>query len=79
MPLLNGISRGFERQCDRYALERTGLVDAYRSAFQKLAILNKVDPDPPALVVWFLEDHPPLRERLAMADTVPALALSAHP
>jgi STE24 endopeptidase len=68
MPLLNGISRAFERQCDLYALQRTGLVDAYRSAFQKLAVLNKVDPDPPALAVWFLEDHPPLRERLALAD-----------
>jgi STE24 endopeptidase len=69
MPLLNAVSRAFERQCDRYALRRTGLVDAYRSAFQKLALLNKVDPDPPALAVWFLEDHPPLRERLALADT----------
>jgi STE24 endopeptidase len=69
MPPLNAISRAFERQCDRYALRRTGLVDAYRSAFQKLALLNKVDPDPPALAVWFLEDHPPLRERLALADT----------
>jgi len=68
MPILNAISRAFERQCDRYALKRTGLTSAYRSAFQKLAVLNKVDPDPPWPVVWFLEDHPPLRERLAMAD-----------
>ena len=71
-PGIRAVSRAFERQCDRYALQRTGLVDAYRSAFQKLGTLNKVDPDPPPLAVWLLEDHPPLRERLAMADTVSA-------
>jgi len=69
-PAQNALSRYFERQCDRYALMRTGLRDAYRSAFQKLARLNKADPDPHPLVVWFFEDHPPIRERLRLADTV---------
>jgi STE24 endopeptidase len=69
-PAQNALSRYFERQCDRYALIRTGLRDAYRSAFQKLARLNKADPDPHPLVVWFFEDHPPIRERLRLADTV---------
>ena len=45
-PLQNAVSRRFERQCDRYALERTGLKDAYLSAFRKLARLNKDDPQP---------------------------------
>ncbi|MFN4258050.1 MAG: M48 family metalloprotease [Gemmataceae bacterium] len=67
-PLNNAISRFFERQCDRYALRRTGFVDAYRSAFAKLAKLNKSDPDPHPLVVWLLYDHPPIRERIALAD-----------
>jgi STE24 endopeptidase len=66
-PVQNAISRHFERQCDRYALERTGLVDAYRSAFIKLARLNKADPDPHPFVVWMFEDHPPIRERLRLA------------
>jgi STE24 endopeptidase len=70
MPLENAISRFFERQCDRYALERTRLVAAYRSAFTKLARMNKTDPDPAPLVVWLFDDHPPIRERLAMADMV---------
>jgi STE24 endopeptidase len=67
-PLQNGLSRFFERQCDRYALARTGQPAAYRSAFVKLARLNKADPDPHPLLVWMFEDHPPIRERLALAD-----------
>ncbi len=43
-PLQNAVSRRYERQCDRYALQRTGLRGAYVSAFQKLARLNKDDP-----------------------------------
>jgi STE24 endopeptidase len=67
-PLENAISRHFERQCDRYALRRTGAAAAYRSAFIKLAQLNKADPDPHPLVVWLFHDHPPIRKRLALAD-----------
>jgi STE24 endopeptidase len=69
-PLQNAVSRFFERQCDRYALRRTRLVDAYRSAFTKLARMNKADPDPHPVVVWFFDDHPPIRQRLALADAV---------
>jgi STE24 endopeptidase len=67
-PLQNAVSRFFERQCDRYALARTGLPRAYRSAFIKLARINKSDPDPHPLVAWLFYDHPPIRERLALAD-----------
>src|SRR5262249_54919833 len=67
-PIQNAISRAFERQCDRYALERTHNATAYQSAFIKLARLNKADPDPHPLVVWLHHDHPPIRERLAMAN-----------
>jgi STE24 endopeptidase len=67
-PALNALSRFFERQCDRYALERTGRPDAFRSAFVKLAHINKADADPHPLVVWLFDDHPPIRERLAMAQ-----------
>jgi STE24 endopeptidase len=66
-PAQNALSRFFERQCDRYALDRTGHSDAYRSAFIKLARMNKADADPHPLVVWIFDDHPPIRERLAMA------------
>ena len=67
-PLQNALSRHFERQCDWYALEQTQLVDAYRSAFTKLARLNKADPAPHRLEVFLTHDHPPINERLAMAE-----------
>jgi STE24 endopeptidase len=67
-PLQNAISRRYERQCDNYALERTGLRAAYVSAFRKLAKLNKDDPHPHPLEVFLFHSHPPISERLAMAD-----------
>ncbi|MCA9267704.1 MAG: M48 family metalloprotease [Planctomycetales bacterium] len=67
-PLQNTLMRRFERQCDWYALERTQAVDAYRSAFTKLCRMNKTDPDPHWLEVLLLDDHPPIVERLRMAD-----------
>ena len=68
-PLQNAISRHYERQCDRYALKRTGLRDAYRAAFTKLARLNKADMEPNRVEVFLLHSHPPIKERLAMADS----------
>lgn len=67
-PFQNAVSRRFERQSDRYALERTGLREAYLSAFRKLAKLNKDDPNPHWLDVFLFHSHPPIAERLAMAD-----------
>jgi STE24 endopeptidase len=67
-PLQNAVSRHFERQCDRYALRRTGMNDAYLSAFRKLARLNKDDPDPHWLDVLLFHSHPPVAQRLAMAE-----------
>ena len=66
-PMLNAVSRFYERQCDRYALDRTHNPSAYRSAFIKLAKINKSDPDPHPLIAFLFYDHPPIRERLAMA------------
>ncbi len=66
-PLGNAVSRFFERQCDQYALDHTNSKEAYRSAFIKLAKLNKADPDPNPFVVWFFHDHPPIKERVGMA------------
>ncbi len=67
-PLQNAMSRRFERQADRYALDSTGLNDAYLSAFRKLARLNKDDPNPHWLDVLLFHSHPPVAERLAMAE-----------
>jgi len=67
-PLSNAISRYFERQCDRYALQLTSLYQPYVSAFTKLSRLNKADPDPPWLEVFLFHDHPSIGQRLNMAD-----------
>lgn len=67
-PIQNVLSRRFERQCDRYAITRTGFRDAYRSAFRKLARLNKDDPTPHPLEVALFHSHPPIAERLLLAD-----------
>jgi len=69
-PFVNAISRHFERQCDRYALQQTGLTMSYISAFRKLARLNKDDPNPHPLEVFLFHSHPPIAERLAMAECV---------
>jgi len=66
-PFQNSISRRYEGQCDRYALERTGSKGAYVSAFRKLARVNKANPDPHWLDVILFHSHPPIARRLAMA------------
>jgi len=66
-PIKNAMSRHFERQSDAYALRRTGMKEAYISAFQKAATVNKDDPDPHWLDVLLFSDHPPIAERLAVA------------
>jgi STE24 endopeptidase len=71
-PLMNGLSRRNERQCDRYALVRTAEPAAYISAFSKLAQQNKDDPCPHWFEVFWLHDHPPIGERLAIATEKPA-------
>lgn len=68
-PLQNTLSRHFERQADRYALDRAPVREAYRSAFRKLARQNKDDPNPNRLEVILFHSHPPIAERLAIADT----------
>lgn len=67
-PLANTISRHYERQSDRYALDRTGSREAYTSAFRKLSRLNKDDPDPHWLEVVLFHGHPPISERLRLAE-----------
>jgi STE24 endopeptidase len=77
-PVQNAVSRFFETQCDRYALLRTANPSAYRSAFIKLAKLNKSDPDPHPLIAWLFYDHPPIRARLAQGASPAAPPDGTH-
>jgi STE24 endopeptidase len=67
-PLQNAISRHYEVQCDTYALKRTNNRAAYRTAFTKLAKLNKADMEPNPIEVFMLHSHPPIAKRLALAN-----------
>jgi STE24 endopeptidase len=67
-PLQNAISRHYEVQCDTYALKRTNNRPAYRTAFTKLAKLNKADMEPNPIEVFLLHSHPPIAKRLALAN-----------
>jgi len=67
LPLINSVSRAFERQADRYALEITGRVEAFISAMQKLAAQNLAEADPSPLVVLLFHSHPPVKKRVAAA------------
>jgi STE24 endopeptidase len=67
-PLINSVQRHFEREADWYALRATQMVDAYRTAFARLARRNKADPEPHPLEVFLFHSHPPIAARLAMAD-----------
>jgi STE24 endopeptidase len=68
-PILNAISRRFERQCDSDALRLTDDPAAYRTAFQKLSEMNMADPNPPRWEEILFDDHPAMAKRIAMADT----------
>lgn len=65
-PLQNLLSRRFEREADRYAVEAMGDVAAFRSAFLKLARMNKAELEPNPVEVFLLHSHPPIRERLEL-------------
>jgi STE24 endopeptidase len=67
-PLDNAVSRWRERLADEYALESTGNARAFASAFVRLANQNLGEVDPEKWVVFMFYDHPPLGERIKMAE-----------
>ncbi len=69
MPLMNGISRRFERQADTFELKLVGKPAAAISTFEKLAAQNLADPDPHPLIEFWLFSHPSIKSRIAMART----------
>ena len=72
MPLQNGLSRYFEWQADRFAVETTKLPKAFADALRRLGALNLADPNPPRWVAWLFYDHPPISERIQAAEAASA-------
>lgn len=68
MLLTNAYWRWRERMADRYALQATHNAAAFASMMTRLANQNLADADPERWVVLLLYSHPPIRERLAMAE-----------
>ena len=68
MPFDNALSRWRERRADRYALQATGKNEAFASAFTRLANQNLGEVDPESWVVFLFYSHPPLGERISMAE-----------
>jgi len=68
-PFQNGFSRRLERKADLFALEVTQNRDVFISLMRKLAERNLADPNPPKLVKFLFYDHPPISERIKMAET----------
>jgi len=69
MPLENAISRWRERMADEYALQTTGKAEAFSSAFTRLANQNLGEVDPERWVVVMFYSHPPLGERITLAQS----------
>ncbi len=69
-PLAAYISRRFERQADRAALAATGNTQAFISAMEKLADQNLADRNPHPLIKFFFFTHPPISERIALAQKI---------
>jgi len=73
LPLGNAYSRWRERLADQFALQITDNPHAFSRAMLKLADQNLAEIDPERWVVWLLYSHPPIGERVAMAERWPGM------
>jgi len=62
------MSRAFERDADRFALDLTRNPHAFISAMRRLGAQNLAEEDPSKIVQWLSYSHPPVRERIAAAQ-----------
>jgi STE24 endopeptidase len=66
-PLVNAVSRRFERQADDRSLALTGDVEAFVRAMERLARLNLARRRPPRLEEALLHSHPSIERRIGRA------------
>jgi STE24 endopeptidase len=72
VPVAHAMSRSFERNADRFALDLTRNPGAFISAMRRLGAQNLAEDDPSRVVQWLFYSHPPIRERIAAAQTFKA-------
>jgi STE24 endopeptidase len=68
MPIGNSYSRRIEYQADEYALQSTGMVEAFQGAMKRLANQNLSDVEPSLLIEVLFHDHPSVGKRLKHAN-----------
>jgi STE24 endopeptidase len=69
LPLAHALSRAFERKADEFALALTHNPVAFISAMRRLAAQNLAEEEPSPIVQWLFHSHPPVRERIAAAQS----------
>lgn len=71
-PIQTAISRAFEREADLESLRLSDNPKAFIASEVGLARSNLSDVYPPRVIVWLLYTHPPILERIAMAEAFQA-------
>ncbi|MBI3490792.1 MAG: M48 family metallopeptidase [Acidobacteria bacterium] len=69
LPVTHAMSRAFERSADRFALDLTRNPAAFISAMRRLGAQHLAEEHPSRLAQWLFYSHPPVRERIAAAQT----------
>jgi STE24 endopeptidase len=67
-PLSNMLSRKYEYEADRYAINKTGNAPAFTSTMKKLAEMNLADTAPHPLVEFLFYSHPSIEKRIRAAE-----------
>lgn len=69
-PISNIISRKYEYQADKYAVESTKNPEAFKQTLKKINEQNLGDEDPHPFVEWFFYSHPSIKNRIKAIDVV---------
>jgi STE24 endopeptidase len=72
VPAAHAMSRAFERNADRFALDLTRNPGAFISAMRRLGAQNLAEENPSRIVQWLFYSHPPVRDRIAAAQAFKA-------
>ncbi len=68
-PLGSYISRRFEFEADRFALDMTGSIQAFKSMMEKLAFQNLSDEEPNKYVEFWFHSHPSVKHRIEAGES----------
>ncbi|MBN2366541.1 MAG: M48 family peptidase [Calditrichaeota bacterium] len=63
-PISNWVSRRFEYQADRFAVESSGQPGVYQNSLKKLADLNLADESPHPVIEFLFYSHPSISHRI---------------